>query len=694
MAMSAVSEQHKEIQAMRFRSKATTMVAGATAAYLAIGAIAAVHAQQTSKPQVQPTSLKTNSVQDPPNLGDFVVDKTAAVALGKALFWEMQASSDNSTACASCHFHAGADNRVKNQLSPGGGGVFDPVPSPNKGGPNYTLTAADFPFHQLSNVNDRDSNVVFDSDDVVGSAGVFPSDYAKTMGVLEQPTLASDATFSVNGIQTRRVTGRNAPTVINAALNFRNFWDGRANFVFNGVSPFGPRDKSAQIWCDDWYTDNTGASVERAVKAYVRIPFASAASQAVGPALSKFEMSSASRVFSDLGHKLISSRPLLYQTVSATDGVLGKYRYAYGFGLNIGYEQMIKAAFQPDFWNVPDATFKASSGLPYRQIEANFSLFWGLAIQLYESTLISNDSRFDQYANGDTTKLTAQEQLGLAIFTSDKGKCVNCHKGAEFTGASSRMVLGSQADGFGGDGPIENMLMGDQTSAIYDNGFYNIGVAPTSNDVGIGGFDGLIELPDLPNGNPLSFSRSFKGLLGGKSAPDSYSMNLDPCVWMVVEGCSIVRSPGIRDAVDGSFKTPTLRNVELTGPYFHNGSYATLEQVVDFYNRGGNVRRTSNGDTSAYGSNTSNFAAEVMPLGLSDAEKAALVAFLKTLTDDRVRYERAPFDHPSLKVTNGHKGDNVTVQSTDGVKALDDTLSLPAVGAAGLSTPIKPFLQQ
>ena len=673
---------------MRIRSKATVLVAGATAAYMAIGAIVAVHAQQNSKPQVQPTSLKSVVVPEPPNLYDFVADKAAAIVLGKAFFWEQQASSDNSMACASCHFHAGADNRVKNEINPGqagGSNVFNPVASGNKGGPNYTLTAADFPFHRLANPNDRESVVNFDTDDVVGAAGVFNSDFKKNVGIVEQQTFYPDGVFQVNGIETRRVTGRNAPTVINAALNFRNFWDGRANFVFNGVTPFGPRDKDAQIWIDDWYTDSTGAQAERAVKAYARIPFAAAASQAVGPALSAFEMSGAARAFADIGHKLLNTRPLMNQTVSPSDSVLGKYRYVLGFGLNTSYEALIKAAFQPEYWQVPDATFQNSSGLPYRQIEANFSLFWGLAIQLYESTLISNDSPFDRYAAGDTTALTAQQQLGLAIFTSDRGKCVECHKGAEFTGASARMVLGSQKDGFTGDGPIENMLMGDRATAIYDNGFYNIGVAPTKNDIGAGGTD--------PWGNPLSFARSFKSVLAGKSAPDGYSLNLDPCVWQIVGGCLVIRDPNMRDAVDGSFKTPTLRNVELTGPYFHTGGYATLEQVVDFYNRGGNVRRTSTGDTSAYGKNTSNFDADVMPLGLSDAEKAALVAFLKTLTDDRVRYEKAPFDHPSLKVPNGHKGDNVTVQTTDGVKGTDEYLSVPAVGAAGLTTPIKPFLQ-
>ncbi len=672
---------------MRIRSNAAGLMAGAGAIYVAaVVTMAGVHAQQNSKPVVQPTSLKALTVPEPANLKDFVADKQAAIVLGKAFFWDQQASSDNNMACASCHFHAGSDNRVKNQLNPGqagGSNAFTAVASGNKGGPNYTLTAADFPFHRLADRNDRDSTVMFDTDDVVGSSGVFNSDYKKNVGIVEQQTYYPDGVFQVNGIETRRATGRNAPTVINAAMNFRNFWDGRANFVFNGVTPFGPRDKDAQIWVDDWYTDaKSGAQVERAVKAYARIPYAALASQAVGPALSAFEMSGASRAFSDLGHKMLAGRPLVNQQVATTDSVLGPYRHPFGYGLNTTYEALIRKAFQPQFWNVPDATFQASSGGGYRQIEANFSLFWGLAIQLYEATLISDDSRFDRYASGDATQLTSQEKLGLSLFTSERGKCVNCHKGAEFTGASVRMVLGSRDDS---DGPIENMLMGDGASAIYDNGFYNIGVTPSSRDVGVGGTD--------PWGNPLSFARSFKNTLMGVFAPDSYTHSLDPCVWQAVSGCAIVRTPDTRDAVDGSFKTPTLRNIELTGPYFHNGGYGTLEQVVEFYNRGGNRRQTANGDTTGYGSNSSNFDSEVTPMGLNDAEKAALVAFLKSLTDDRVRYEKAPFDHPSLKIPNGHKGDNATVQTTDGVKAIDDFVAVPAVGAPGLTAPIKPFLQ-
>jgi cytochrome c peroxidase len=670
---------------MRIRSTATGLIAGASAVYVAaLVTLAGVHAQQNSKLTLQPTSLKTQKVPEPPNLKDFVVDKQAAIVLGKAFFWDQQASSDNQMACASCHFHAGADGRVKNQLNPGqagGSNTFDLLASGKKGGPNYTLTAADFPFHRLTSADDRDSSVMFETDDVVGSSGVYNSDYKKNVGIVEQQTYYPDGVFQVGNIETRRVTGRNAPTVINAAMNFRNFWDGRANFVFNGVTPFGPRDKDAQIWVQDYYTNTSGVQVQRAVKAYVRIPYASLASQAVGPALSAFEMSGASRAFSDLGHKMLAARPLVNQQVATTDSVLGAYRHPFGYGLNTTYEALIKKAFQPEFWSVPDATFQSSSGTNYRQIEANFSLFWGLAIQLYEATLISNDSRFDRYAAGDQAQLTDQEKLGLAVFTSERAKCVSCHKGAEFTGASVSNVVGSHDSS---DGPIENMLMGDGTAAIYDNGFYNLGVTPASQDVGAGGTD--------PWGNPLSFARSFKNTLMGVFAPDAYSHSLDPCVWQAVSGCATVRSPYTRDAVDGSFKTPTLRNIELTGPYFHNGGYATLEQVVEFYNRGGNKRSTAKGDTTGFGGNASNFDSDVMRLDLSAAEKAALVAFLKALTDDRVRYEKAPFDHPALKIPHGHRGDNSAVQTTDGVKGIDEFLTLPAVGASG-SAAVKPFLQ-
>ena len=676
---------------MHKRSKAARLVALATAVYVAAFAAAAIGVHAQSRPTVPLTSLKGLAVPEPPDLADFVQDRAAAIALGKALFWDVQTGSDSQMACASCHFHAGADNRVKNVLDPNltnmagapTSTAFNPVLSTNAGGPNYTIRRADFPFHMLADPNDRESIVMYDSNDVVGSAGVYSSDYKGMLNGVESGLRTPDAVFQVGGIPVRLVEPRNTPTAINAVLNFRNFWDGRANFVFNGVNPFGPRDKGARIWIDDWYTDPaTGALVERAVPAAVRIPFASAASQAVGPLLSTFEMSAAGRGFPDVARKLLATQPLKKQTVAADDSVLGPYATG-TTGLNTTYQALIQKAFWPDFHAVPDTIFKSYSGqTSYRQIEMNFSLFWGIAIQMYESTLISDDAPFDRFATGDLSALTAQQQQGLAIFSSDRGRCANCHKGAEFTGASTRMVLGSGADSFGGDGPIESMLMGDRQVAIYDNGFYNIGIVPTANDLGVGGSD--------PFGNPLSFTRQFKGMLTGIPAPDALSHSLNPCTFQTVEGCTVITDPYMRDAVTGSFKTPTLRNIELTGPYFHTGGAATLEQVIDFYSRGGNVRRTAGGDTSGYGTTSSNVDLDVMPLALTTTERAALVAFLKSLTDERVRWERAPFDHPSIRIPHGAAGDNTVLTTTTGT-AVDQFLAIPAVGRGGLSVPIKPF---
>jgi hypothetical protein len=94
----------------------------------------------------------------------------------------------------------------------------------------------------------------------------------------------------------------------------------------------------------------------------------------------------------------------------------------------------------------------------------------------------------------------------------------------------------------------------------------------------------------------------------------------------------------------GSFKAAQLREVELTGPYFHNGGKLTLRQVVDFYTRGGDFPVTNANHRDF---NIVNLNFEVQS-NLTEEEKVALVDFLLTLTDERVRFERAPFDHPEV----------------------------------------------
>jgi cytochrome c peroxidase len=77
-----------------------------------------------------------------------------------------------------------------------------------------------------------------------------------------------------------------------------------------------------------------------------------------------------------------------------------------------------------------------------------------------------------------------------------------------------------------------------------------------------------------------------------------------------------------------AFKTPTLRNIELTAPYMHNGSFKTLEEVIDFYDVGGGA---------GIGINLDNQTLPTEKLNLKPEEKKAIIAFLKSLTDDAVR---------------------------------------------------------
>jgi cytochrome c peroxidase len=75
----------------------------------------------------------------------------------------------------------------------------------------------------------------------------------------------------------------------------------------------------------------------------------------------------------------------------------------------------------------------------------------------------------------------------------------------------------------------------------------------------------------------------------------------------------------------GAFKTPTLRSITETAPYMHDGVFKTLEEVVDFLNQGGGPN--------------SNLSPLLKPLGLTQQEKADLIAFLKALTGEPIKFE-------------------------------------------------------
>lgn len=207
-----------------------------------------------------------------------------------------------------------------------------------------------------------------------------------------------------------------------------------------------------------------------------------------------------------------------------------------------------------------DARYPAMFASAYPGI--NQPVTWGnitRAIGAFQRTLISGNSRYDQFLQGKAS-LSASEQRGLTLFNGEKAECFHCHSGFNFNDQvvhASTQVL---------DTPFHN------------TGLYNIG--------GTGNF---------PEGN--------QGL---------YEITANP-------------------ADRGKFRAPSLRNVEVTGPYMHDGSMVTLEEILDFYAAGG--RNITSGPYAGDGRTNPNKNPLIARINLTAEEKADLVAFLKTLTD-------------------------------------------------------------
>lgn len=727
-----------------------------------------------------PVSLRNVPVPPVPGLLDgsnpIVVNKNIAIALGKALFWDQNVGSDGQ-ACGSCHFSAGADGRIKNQVNPGqnsinpSGQIFDLLPS-GTGGPNHVLSLADFPLRQFSNPADNTSPVIYSTDDVIGSAGTFSGQYSgasQFTGANDQCIRNPDSVFNVHNIGVRKVEPRNAPTVINAVFNHRNFWDGRANNVFNGSSPWGNRDPNAGVWVK--------LNARTVVKRRLSLINSSLASQAVAPAVfNTIEMGCANRTWSDIGRKLLLRQPLQYQKVHYQDSVLGIYSLSSSGnnrpGLNTTYQKLITQAFNPQYWSysgIGAFGSPSSGGISYNQMEANFAMFFGIAIQLYESTLISDQSPFDMspidanmkptWSNivadnpANTATLIASLKNGVELFVNNH--CNLCHAGpamtlaavntnaalltptpgSSFGSPSSPISFGPNAFGpFGAAAKAGIFQYGNtvtrdtniqQLPKIMDMGFVNNGAADPNADVGVGGVDDF--------GYPLSYSAQYINYLLANLAgiidpgvsntracdfisPLAYGITVNlpnyflPSDGLMVDGSreGVLRNQNCVNSITayiptaaaaqanlgnskmaiathGAFKIPTLRNVELTGPYMHNGGMATLQQVIQFYGRHGN-----------YTSDTLHFHLNGFSTLLNPSQNITdLTNFLISLTDERVRYQRAPFDHPQLTVTHGHVGNELQINPGHPLNVNlgeDQLLVIPAIGANGSTVPTPAFL--
>ncbi|MBI3693696.1 MAG: c-type cytochrome [Acidobacteria bacterium] len=182
-------------------------------------------------------------------------------------------------------------------------------------------------------------------------------------------------------------------------------------------------------------------------------------------------------------------------------------------------EQVLKPIQDPNEMDLTLAEAAARVGLAPDEISR--------ALASFVRSILSGDSPYDRFVNGDRSVLTPEQQLGLQLFRG-KGNCTACHVGPNLS----------------------------------DEKLHNTGVAF------------LRERPD------------------GKLA-----------------------DPG---AGQGNFKTPTLREVARTAPYMHDGSLATLEDVVEFYDRGGRPNPKLD--------------PEIHPLHLTPSEKQALLEFLSALS--------------------------------------------------------------
>jgi cytochrome c peroxidase len=220
---------------------------------------------------------------------------------------------------------------------------------------------------------------------------------------------------------------------------------------------------------------------------------------------------------------------------------------------------------------------------------------WAKALESYESRLTNvAGTKFDQWITEGAQSVAIDESArrGAQLFVT-KGGCVDCHNGYMLT----------------------------------DNQFHNIGVAQLGPNVP--------DLVDCPMGNAgcdcssdasktcLPWGR-FTGLakLTAGTSTQRNGLWADPIDPQGDKDTSYAQAdvaPQTQD-MKGAWRTPSLRNVAETAPYMHDGRYATLEEVVDHYNRGGDADAVGTTDV------------RIKPLALTDDEKADLVAFLQTLT--------------------------------------------------------------
>lgn len=208
------------------------------------------------------------------------------------------------------------------------------------------------------------------------------------------------------------------------------------------------------------------------------------------------------------------------------------------------------------------------------------------ALASYQRTLVSGNSRFDRWRYGnDKAALNMSEQAGYAVFAG-KGRCIACH------------------------------TVGERHALFADGRFHNTGL----------GWARSNEASDPARRHQVQLAHGVV-IEVAQAALESVSEALQDDMGRY----EVTNKPEDRWA----YRTPSLRNVAITGPYMHDGSLISLEAVVDYYQRGG----IDNPGKDPL----------MVALQLSDDDKHNLVAFLRTLTGDNTgmlaRHARSEFMH-------------------------------------------------
>jgi cytochrome c peroxidase len=189
------------------------------------------------------------------------------------------------------------------------------------------------------------------------------------------------------------------------------------------------------------------------------------------------------------------------------------------------------------------------------------------AIASYERTQVSFDSPFDHFIAGDKNAIDDSAKRGWELFNT-RARCNKCHALTE-----------TQRD----------------VTVFTDNDFHNIGI-------------GIIRH------NVVALARQAEQLIksGDTAAIDRAAIQTD----MSALGRFLITK---KEKDIASFKTPDIRNVLVTGPYFHDGSQETLWDVIDHYNKGDGLQNPYLDE-------------DIQPLALTENEIDDLVAFMASLT--------------------------------------------------------------